>query len=465
MAMSTSGSVSVSGLGKCFSIYGSPVDRVREACLARFGKQYHREFWALKNVGFTIQKGDAVGIIGRNGSGKSTLLQIIAGTLQATTGSIDVDGRVAALLELGSGFNPEFTGRENVYMNASILGLTRAEVDARLDDILAFADIGEFIDQPVHSYSSGMMLRLAFAVQVQIRPDILIIDEALAVGDELFQRKCFAALSEFHRNGGTLLFVSHVGSIVKELCQHVILLDEGEMVFYTDSKTGVDEYHRFLFAGDDHRPHLRKTLRDRYRPSASDSAPGPVVGDATALAVTPASGDAHGDNDYFDPGLESLEAMQYPSEAAEISELRIERLSGEPVNHLLAGERYRFAYRVRFLMDATGVMFSMMVKSRTGLELGGAASGRHGEGIAEVKEGQCFEVAFEFTASLYPDMFFLNCGVNGCADGYDGFLARVVDGIAFRVLDQNPRVHAGYVDFGIEPAVTIDNGSLSEEPA
>lgn len=452
--MSTDFAVRVRGLSKCFSLYASPVDRLRDACLSRFGKKYHREFPALTDVGFSIQKGDSVGIIGRNGSGKSTLLQTIVGTLQASTGTVEVEGRVAALLELGSGFNLEFTGRENVYMNASILGLSKAETDARFEDIVAFADIGDFIDQPVRAYSSGMMLRLAFAVQVQVQPDVLIIDEALAVGDELFQRKCFAALSEFHRKGGTLLFVSHVGAIVKELCQSVILLDDGEMVFYTDSKTGVDEYHRFLFAGEEHRPQLRRTLRERYQQEGPNAAAGPVIKRPPGSLSTPGATADAGSDDYYDPGLASTDTIDYPCKSATISDLRIERVTGGQVNHLVGGRRYRFACHVTFLMDATNVMFSMMVKSRSGLELGGSASGRHGEEIARVQAGACFDVAFEFTAALYPDVFFLNCGVNGYADGYNGFLARIVDAVAFRVLDQNPRVHAGYVDFDIEPRLS-----------
>jgi lipopolysaccharide transport system ATP-binding protein len=187
-------------------------------------KQYFREFWALKDVSFEIKKGETVGIIGRNGSGKSTLLQMICGTLTPTDGSVEVNGRVAALLELGSGFNPEFTGRENVYMNAAVLGLTQAEIDARFDEIVVFADIGEFIEQPVKTYSSGMMVRLAFAVIAHVDADILVIDEALAVGDVFFQQKCMRYLRAIQDNGGTVVFVSHDTAAVVSLCDRAILL-------------------------------------------------------------------------------------------------------------------------------------------------------------------------------------------------------------------------------------------------
>lgn len=221
--MSSDIAIRVENLSKCYHIYDHPRDRLLQL-LARGRKQYYREFWALRDISFEMRCGETVGVIGRNGSGKSTLLQLICGTLSQTTGSIDVNGRVAALLELGAGFNPEFTGRENIYVNASIYGLSRAEIDARYDDILAFADIGDFIDQPVKTYSSGMYVRLAFTVMVHVGADILVIDEALAVGDVFFQQKCMRFLRSFKDNGGSILFVSHDMSSVTNLCDTALLL-------------------------------------------------------------------------------------------------------------------------------------------------------------------------------------------------------------------------------------------------
>lgn len=204
--------IRVDGLGKCYQIYNRPQDRLRQAIVPRLQRltgrtprTYFREFWALKDVCFEVERGESVGIIGRNGAGKSTLLQIITGVLAPTLGNVEVNGRVAALLELGSGFNPEFTGRENVYMNASILGLSHQEIEAKYQDIADFADIGEFIDQPVKTYSSGMMMRLAFAVHASIEPEVLIVDEAMAVGDARFQLKCTRRLDELKSRGTTLL--------------------------------------------------------------------------------------------------------------------------------------------------------------------------------------------------------------------------------------------------------------------
>ncbi|MFT5591573.1 MAG: lipopolysaccharide transport system ATP-binding protein, partial [Bradyrhizobium sp.] len=227
--------IRVQGLSKHYQIYETPRDRLRQFCLPTLrrlaglaSKQYFTEFQALHDVSFEIKKGETVGIIGRNGSGKSTLLQLICGTLTPSSGSVLTQGRIAALLELGSGFNPEFTGRENVYMNAAVLGLDRAEIDLRYDDIVAFADIGEFIDQPVKTYSSGMAVRLAFAVAINVDPEILIVDEALSVGDELFQRKCFSRIEAIRAKGATILLVSHSGGQIVELCDQAVLMDAGE---------------------------------------------------------------------------------------------------------------------------------------------------------------------------------------------------------------------------------------------
>jgi ABC-type polysaccharide/polyol phosphate transport system ATPase subunit len=216
----------VDNVSKRYEIYDAPHHRLFQT-LFHGRKQFYKEFWALRDVSFEVKRGECIGIIGRNGSGKSTLLQIIAGTLAPTVGKIEVNGRVSALLELGSGFNPEFTGRENVYMNGAILGLSKAQMDKKFDEIAAFADIGEFIEQPVKIYSSGMMVRLAFAVHTQIRPEIFLVDEALAVGDMFFQSKCYAFIRKLVSQGTSVVFVSHSQSTVESICQRGILLEFG----------------------------------------------------------------------------------------------------------------------------------------------------------------------------------------------------------------------------------------------
>lgn len=240
--------VRVQGLSKCYEIYNNPRDRLKQflmphlrRLMGRAPKQYFQEFWALKDVSFEIKKGETVGIIGRNGSGKSTLLQLICGTLSPTSGGVEINGRVAALLELGSGFNPEFTGRENVYMNASVLGLSNEEIDARFEKIVAFADIDDFIEQPVKTYSSGMMVRLAFAVIAHVDAEILVVDEALSVGDAFFTQKCMRFLRKFMETG-TVLFVSHDTGAVANLCSKAVLLNRGQVTEIGAPKKLIEHY-------------------------------------------------------------------------------------------------------------------------------------------------------------------------------------------------------------------------------
>lgn len=231
--------IAATNLGKCYDVFARPRDRFKQALLRR---QYGRKFWALRDVSFTVRKGEALGIVGHNGAGKSTLLQILAGALRPTVGDARLRGRVASLLELGSGFLPEFTGRENVFVNGTALGLSSAEIALRLEEIRAFADIGDFFEQPVKTYSSGMFVRLAFAVQACLDPDILIVDEALAVGDIFFQQKCHAHMAELLRKGAAILLVTHDVQAVRKYCSSVILLDRGDVVHHGDVEMGLRLY-------------------------------------------------------------------------------------------------------------------------------------------------------------------------------------------------------------------------------
>lgn len=259
--MADSPIITIDAVGKAYRIWESPSSRLIAPMLESISRAFpagsgitrrlqadaqgrYHDFWALRDISFQISQGECIGIIGRNGSGKSTLLQIIAGTLQPTSGAAKVRGRVAALLELGSGFNPDFTGRENVYLNAAVLGLARREVDARFDQIAAFAEIGDFIDQPVKTYSSGMMVRLAFAVQTAVEPDILIIDEALSVGDFFFQQKCAARMSELRKRGTTILFVSHDLASVRDLCSRTLYLQKGKVAYWGETQEAISRYYQ-----------------------------------------------------------------------------------------------------------------------------------------------------------------------------------------------------------------------------
>ncbi|MDR1076310.1 MAG: ABC transporter ATP-binding protein [Xanthomonadaceae bacterium] len=270
--------IRVEDVSKRFITYDNPKDRLKQVLIPRIQRAMHRpatryghEFWALRNVGFEVARGETVGIVGRNGSGKSTLLQIICGTLMPTAGTVETHGRIAALLELGSGFNPEFTGRENVYLNASVLGLGREEIERRFDSIAAFAGIGDFIEQPVKNYSSGMAVRLAFAVQAQVDPEIMIVDEALAVGDARFQAKCFERLRQLKDNGTSILLVTHSSEQVVTHCSRAVLLDSGQLEMLGEPRKVVNRYMDLLFGRD------RKTDRPEGTDDAAASGAGTAI--------------------------------------------------------------------------------------------------------------------------------------------------------------------------------------------
>ncbi|MGE0312627.1 MAG: ABC transporter ATP-binding protein [Lautropia sp.] len=283
---STQYSVSVRGVDKCYHIYAQPRDRLLQFVVPRLRRlagleavSYGREFWALRDVSFDVRRGETVGIIGKNGAGKSTLLQILCGTLTPTAGTVEVSGRVAALLELGAGFDVEFSGRENIYLNGSLLGLDRAEIDARFDDIAAFADIGAFLEQPVKTYSSGMFVRLAFAISAFVSPEVLIVDEALAVGDFSFNLKCLKRLEQLKDDGCSIVFVSHDIGLVQKLCERTLYLERGQTVMFGDSAAATSRYitDQTSVAGAA-RPHgpaatpaVREEAGDALEPTGTDA--------------------------------------------------------------------------------------------------------------------------------------------------------------------------------------------------
>ena len=468
--------IRVSNLSKCYQIYDTPRDRLKQfvvpklhrivSPLSKFFSSpqssalspqssasiFYKEFWALKDVSFEVKKGETVGIIGRNGSGKSTLLQIICGTLSPTSGSVETRGRIAALLELGSGFNPEFTGRENVYMNAAVLGLSREEVDERFDDIAAFADIGQFIEQPVKTYSSGMVVRLAFAVAINVDPEILIVDEALSVGDELFQRKCFSRIEAIKNNGATILFVSHSGGTIVELCDRAVLMDSGEKLAVGVPKQIVGRYQKLLYAPADKRESIREQIRR--------------MDDHVAVSSSAAEQEAHQDQlpsehvqelqENFDPHLKPSSTIEYESHGAYIDTPAVLTLSGEQVNKLMRGKTYRYAYTVRFTRGASNVRFGMLIKTTSGVELGGGASANSPrDSLACVEAGSSYRVEFHFRCALNPGVYFLNAGVVGDVDGSGTYLHRLIDIAMFRVQPDTENLATGIVDFGCYPEIEL----------
>jgi lipopolysaccharide transport system ATP-binding protein len=438
--------IKVEHLSKCFQIYDKPRDRLKQM-LARNRKQYFREFWALRDVSFEIKRGETVGIVGRNGSGKSTLLQIICGTLTPTKGNVQTFGRIAALLELGSGFNPEFNGRENVYMNAAVLGLSQAEIDIRFNDIVAFADIGDFIDQPVKTYSSGMLVRLAFAVAINVDPEILIVDEALSVGDELFQRKCFSRIEAIRANGATILFVSHSGGTVVDLCDRAILLDAGENLAIGAPKQIVGWYQKLMYAEPDKQAAIRERMRTAGLPAA---VPSEHVGSKSTVEMTDVTGED--EQESFDPTLVPTSTISYEVRGAEISDPQILTIAGKRVNNLRRGRTYRYVYMVTFNRDVRNVRFGMLIKTINGVELGGAVSANAPfDRIPLVAAGAKYKVEFRFNCSLNSGVYFLNAGLQGDIDGVESFLHRLVDIAMFRVGHDMDNLATGIIDFACYP--------------
>ena len=454
--------IKVSNLSKCYQIYDSPRDRLKQFVAPRLQrmvgkapKQYFREFSALKDVSFEIKKGETVGIIGRNGSGKSTLLQMICGTLNPTSGSIQTNGRIAALLELGSGFNPEFTGRENVFLNAAVLGLSQDETESRYDEIVAFADIGDFLDQPVKTYSSGMAMRLAFAVAINVDPQILVVDEALSVGDELFQRKCFSRIEAIKKNGATILFASHAGGTIVELCDHAILMDAGEKLAMGKPETIFSNYQKLLYAPIEKQQEIRQFIQTSLEEvNLQESIAKPLLLNPDSSFRKSNSEDDQ--VEFFDPNLKTASTLYYESHGARIESPEISTLNGEKVNCLRSGGTYRYTYVVQFEKDADDVRFGMMIKAINGIELGGIGSSSQGFGIEHVKADDLLKISFGLNFNLVPGTYFLNAGCSGKVAEENIILHRIVDAISFRVLPMRlNKVRTGYFDFAASDSVCV----------
>jgi len=446
--MSSEIAIRLREVSKTFSIYERPHHRLFAMLFGTRWHTWHRDFHALRGIDLDVRRGETFGIVGRNGSGKSTLLQMICGILTPTVGTVETKGRIAALLELGAGFNPEFTGRENVFLNGTVLGLTREEIEARFDAIVAFADVGDFIDQPVKTYSSGMFIRLAFAVAINVEPDILVIDEALAVGDEAFQRKCYARIQRIRENGATVLFVSHSAGTVAELCDRVALIDAGELIAIGPPKPVISRYHKLLYAPHADAAAIRAMLRAELECEIAVD----VASPSHAHGVAPSS--EHDADGFFDPTL-IPGTLRYASQGARIEGAHVSTSTGRKLNVLRAGREYVYRYRVRFDRMVSLVRFGMMIRTISGLELGGCASAVHGQGLDLVDAGSEVSVAFRFRCLLAPGTYFLNAGVLGRLVEEEVFLDRQVDAAMFRVMPDTERLATGIVDFDMEPLVDV----------
>lgn len=378
--------ISVKNLNKCFQIYENPRDRLKQFLLPRLrhlsgksSKNYFREFWALRDVSFEIKKGETVGIIGRNGSGKSTLLQIICGTLTPSSGSVQITGRVGALLELGSGFNSEFTGRENIYMNASLLGLSKEEIDKRFDNIVAFADIGEFIDQPVKFYSSGMYVRLAFSVVAHVDPDILVVDEALAVGDYAFQQKCFNRIQDLQKRGCSIVLVSHDLTSLVQFCSSGYVLREGVIVGRGSAHEAVNIYKRLSTTAN----------LDEGQLSASITVSSPLLHSSYVI----------------NPNVEN-----YGSLVAEIYDWAILDADGNVTSSILSECITEILIRIHFHGDCYNPIAGYFFTDAQGREIVGTNTYFTQSHLGNKSSGQLIEIRFKQVLGLTAGEYTLNLG-------------------------------------------------------
>ncbi len=367
--------ISVKGLKKMYRLYNKPSDRLLDA----FGLKKHnyKEHYALNGVDIDIKKGETIGIIGTNGSGKSTMLKIITGVLNPTEGSVSVNGRISALLELGAGFNMEYNGLENVYLNGTMMGFSRKEIDKRLDDILAFADIGDYIYQPVKTYSSGMFVRLAFAVAINIDPEILIVDEALSVGDVFFQSKCYHKFEEFKAAGKTILFVSHDLSSIAKYCDRVVVLNKGDKLAEGGPKEMIDLYKQVLVGQFAHEkdPEYKDILEDKMS--------------------------------------ESTDMLEYGSEDARITEYYVTDSKGLKTNALIKGSEFTIHMHVKFARDVKQPIFAFTIKDVKGTEITGTNTMFEKAFLDDAKAGEEFDITFTQNIDLQGGQYLLSFGVTG----------------------------------------------------
>lgn len=409
--------IRVNNLTKMYKLYDKHMDRLKES-LGLSKKKCYKEHYALNNISFEIKRGETVGIIGTNGSGKSTILKIITGVLNPTDGEVEINGRISALLELGAGFNMEYTGIENVYLNGTMIGFSREEIDAKLDAILEFADIGEFVYQPVKTYSSGMFVRLAFAVAINIEPEILIVDEALSVGDVFFQAKCYRKFEEFKKMGKTILFVSHDLASVNKYCDRAILLNRGVKVKEGEPKEIIDIY--------------KKILVNQYNEEVEEDIDGEVLEDKSQTE------EVESDFIYKDSMQKNPDVIDYGDGSVNIIDFAILDEHNHITNTLESGTENTVLMKVRFNRTIENPIFAYTVKDILGVELVGTNSMYEKMDTGTIKEGEVREIRFKQKWCLQSGDFLLSLGCTGYENGEFVVYSRLYDVCAITVFtDEN----------------------------
>lgn len=427
--------ISVRDVSKIYKLYDKPIDRLKEALSPRH-KKYHKEFFALDKLSFDVEKGSTVGIIGTNGSGKSTILKIITGVLNPTTGSVNVDGNISALLELGAGFNADYTGIENIYMNGTMMGFSREEMEKKLPEILDFADIGDFVHQPVKTYSSGMFVRLAFALAINVEPDILIVDEALSVGDVFFQSKCYAKMEEIRKKGTTILMVSHdMGSIIK-YCDKVVLLNKGKFLAEGSARDMVDLYKKIL-AGQ----------FDESSIEISDFSAG-IIEDVAKIQKNTLSlntGELMKAKMSINPSL-----TEYGDGRATIIDFGIVDVKGSISNLLMKGEYFYIKEKIKFNEEIKSPIFTYTIKDKKGTELSGTNTMLEAAKVEAVKSGDIYEVSFKQKMNLQGGEYLLSMSCTGFEEGDLQVYHRLYDVASITVISNKNTVGIFDMDTEVE---------------
>lgn len=425
--------IKVKDVAKFYKLYKSPGDRLKEA-LNPLGKLYHKDFYALKNINLEIKKGEILGIVGKNGCGKSTLLKLISGVLEPNEGRVKVSGKISALLELGSGFNPEFTGMQNIFFYGTILGFSKKEMEGRLDNILAFADVGEFIHQPLKTYSSGMKARLGFSVAVHIEPEILILDEVLSVGDSFFQRKCYAKMEEFFDGGKTIIYVSHNLDSVNRLCTRAIFIDNGEIILSSEPATVTKYYQKYIYAAE----HNKEKVKNEIIALSSDT----TVSSKKLGEISSIKGGINDEiKEMYLPELKPKSTIEYKEYDVDIFDIQINKNKSK-VNVLVTGEVYQFEYKVRFNDTYTNVAFGMQIKTEKGQVLSAFNTVDNIKKSVSLRD--TYLVKWPFTCLMNAGMFYTNCGVTMHNEGGYVYLNRIVDAAVFKV-ENNSNQSGGLV--------------------
>lgn len=392
--------IRVDDVSKLYKLYDKPSDRLKES-LGLTRKKLYKEHYALHNVSFDVKRGETVGIIGTNGSGKSTILKIITGVLNPSGGHVEIDGRISALLELGAGFNMEYTGIENIYLNGTMIGFSREEIDAKMQDILDFADIGDFVHQPVKTYSSGMFVRLAFAVAINIDPEILIVDEALSVGDVFFQAKCYKKFEDFKKMGKTILFVSHDLGSISKYCDRVVLLNRGKKLAEGTPKEMVSMYKRIM------------VNQDKAEEIAAHQMDMSSLEEEDEKEIKEAACEGQWKNHYnLNPDVD-----EYGNGAAEIEDFAIIDENGNYTNTIVKGTRFRLKSKVKFKQDIHDPIFTYTFKNIQGVAITGTNTMYEKKDVPLAKEGETYVATFEQDMFLQGGEYLLSMSCTGYRNG------------------------------------------------